>query len=154
MCRIGSPWAVAVAVVALHVSGCGSDGKVRVNGVVTLDNTPVEGAIVTFHPVDQSQGKIAHATTDKGGGFQLGTTKSDDGAFPGEYKVTVGYAEGAEPPAAKGLKDAFTGFEKAQGQKAKPPKYRIPAQFSDPAKSPLTQKVPADGQVVLALKSK
>jgi len=139
------------AALALAVSGCGGDGKVSVNGVVTLDGQPIEGAIVTFIPVAK-EGQIAHGTTDKEGAFQLTTTKPNDGALPGEYKVTVVYAEGAEPPPAKGLKEAFTGYEKAQGQKRKAPKYSIPSEYTDPAKTSLKQKVPAEGKVVLALK--
>src|SRR5262249_2016105 len=113
-----------------------------------------EGAMVTFIPVDQKPGQIATGTTDKDGGFQLTTTQPNDGAFPGEYKVTVVYAEGAEPPPAKGVKEAFQGFEKAQGQERKPPKYKIPEKYRLGAKTDLKQKVPADGKVTLALKSK
>src|SRR5262245_41289508 len=111
-------WAMgAAALMALAVPGCGGGGKVKVTGVVTPDDRPVEGALVTFIPVDQKGGQIATGTTDKEGGFQLGTTKPNDGAFPGQYKITVVYAEGAEPPPARGMKEAFQGFEKAQGQK-------------------------------------
>ena len=152
MCRRHASWPLVAAAIALAVSGCGGDGKVSVNGVVTLDGQPIEGAIVTFIPVAKDQGQIAHGTTDKEGAFQLTTTKPNDGAFPGEYKGTVVYAEGAEPPPAKGVKDAFTGFEKAQGQKRKAPKYSIPSEYSDAAKTTLKQKVPAEGRVVLALK--
>src|SRR5207245_2198960 len=154
MSRARLTWATVVVAAALAASGCGSDGKVSVSGQVTLDTQPVEGAIVTFIPVNETQGKIAHGTTDKDGVFQLSTSKPNDGAFPGEYKVTVVYAEGAEPPAAKGMKEAFTGFEKAQEQKLKPPKYNVPASYGDADKTDLRQKVPADGKVILALKSK
>jgi hypothetical protein len=154
MARARLPWAVAVLAAVVTSGGCGGDGKVSVNGVVMLDNQPVEGAIVTFIPLDDTKGKIAHGTTDKAGAFQLTTTTPNDGCFPGEYKVTVLYAEGAEPPAAKGMKEAFTGFEKAQGQKLKPPKYKIPPGYDDAEKTILRQKVPPDGKVILALTSK
>jgi hypothetical protein len=52
------------------------------------------------------------------------------------------------------MKEAFTGFEKAQGRKLKAPKYRIPPGYGDPARTDLRQKVPADGPVVLELKKK
>jgi hypothetical protein len=147
-------WAVVLAALAPGVAGCGGGGKVQVTGVVTLDSRPVEGAMVTFIPVAKDRGQIAHGTTDKDGVFRLSTSKPNDGAFPGEYKVTVVYAEGAEPPPAKGVKEAFQGFQKAQRQKRKPPKYNIPARYGDPARTDLRQNVPADGQVTLALKSK
>jgi hypothetical protein len=154
MCRGHWSWALLFAAVALAVAGCGGDGKVSVSGVVTLDGQPVEGAVVTFIPVEKNQGQFAHGTTDKDGAFQLSTTKPNDGAFPGEYKVTVVYAEGAEPPPAGGVREAFAGFQKAQGQKRKAPKYRIPDEYGDPARTGLRQKVPAEGRVVLALKKK
>lgn len=147
-----SAWAAMVAAAVLAVSGCGGNGKVSVNGRLTLDQQPVEGALVTFIPVVEKQGQIAHGTTDKDGVFQLTTTKPNDGAFPGEYKVTVVYAEGAEPPPAKGVKEAFTGFEQAKN--LKPPKYKIPAKYENPETTDLRQKVPAGGEVILALKSK
>src|SRR5262245_34277421 len=91
--------AAAAVVVALAGPGCGNR-KVKVSGVVTLDGQPVEGAVVTFIPVDAGKGQNALGTADKEGVFQLTTSKSNDGAFPGEYKVVVTYAEGAEPPPA------------------------------------------------------
>jgi hypothetical protein len=41
-----------------------------------------------------------------------------------------------------------------QQQKKKPPKYVIPAKYSDPGKTVLRSKVPANGAVTLDLKSK
>jgi hypothetical protein len=154
MCRRRSSWPLVVACVVLAVSGCGGDGKVRVNGTVTLDGQPLEGAIVTFLPVEKGQGQIAHGTTDKDGAFDLTTSRPNDGAFPGEYKVTVVYAEGAAPPPSGNVKDAFAGLKKAQGQKLKAPKFSIPGEYGDPARTTLRQKVPAEGRVVLALKKK
>jgi hypothetical protein len=154
LCRVYLSWVVIAAVVALAAAGCGGDGKVSVSGVVTLNSEPVEGAVVTFIPVEKNRGQVAHGTTGRDGTFRLTTSKPNDGAFPGEYKVTVVYAEGAEPPPAKGMKDAFTGFVKAQGQQRKAPKYRLPDHYGDPARSGLSQKVPPEGQVILALKSK
>jgi hypothetical protein len=151
MARTRFSWA-AMAVVALAGPGCGG-GKVKVSGVVTLDGQPIEGAMVAFVPVDEGKGAMAHGTTDKDGVFQLTTTKPNDGAAPGEYKVTVVYAEGAEAPPAGGMKEAFEGFEKAHKQKQKPPRYNVPARYGDPAKTDLRQKVPPDGKVTFDLKS-
>jgi Domain of unknown function (DUF6795) len=146
-------WLACGVALALAGPGCAGRGKVKVSGVVTLDGRPVEGAMVTFVPTGKETTHVAHATTDKDGQFSLSTSQPGDGAYPGEYKVTVVYAEGAVPPAAEGMKAAFEGFEKAQKKKRKkPPKYDIPARYSDPATTDLTQRVPAGGQVQLALK--
>jgi hypothetical protein len=73
------------------VAGCG--GKftpVPVNGVVTLNGTPVEGATVSFYAVgDEKDGRPAHGTTNKDGEFRLSTLGNEDGALPRRYKVVV-----------------------------------------------------------------
>jgi hypothetical protein len=154
MSRVHLSLAVIAVGLALVLSGCGGSGKVKVEGVVTLDGTPVEGALVAFTPVSKTEGQVCQGTTDKDGKFRLTTTKPDDGALPGEYKVTVVYAEGAEPPPSQDVKGAFTGFEKAATQKLKPPKYNVPAKYQDPDQSGLKQKIPPAGKIEFALKSK
>jgi hypothetical protein len=141
--------AVAAALVSF---GCGSGGTVKVNGVVLLDGKALPGATVTFVPADAGKGKMATGTTDKDGNFQLTTAKPNDGAFPGDYKVTVTHAEGAEPPPAAGMKEAMQGFEKAQRQR-KPSQSKVPPKYADANKTDLTQKVPTAGKVTLELKS-
>lgn len=141
-----------VAALSLFVGvGCGG-GKVKVNGVVTLDGKPIEGAMVTFHPKG-GQGKSAFGTTDKDGNFQLTTKDNNDGAFAGEYNVTVVYAEGAAAPPADDVKGAMTGMEKASRGKQKAPKFIVPAKYATPDQSPLKQTVPPSGKVTLDLKS-
>jgi hypothetical protein len=151
MCRAHFSWA-AVAVVVLAGPGC-SGGLVKVNGVVLLDGQPLEGAVVTFVPVEADKGRSATGTTDKEGNFQLSTTKPNDGVAPGEYKVTVVYAEGPVPAPAGGMKEAFESFEKGHKDKQKPPRFNVPAKYGDPSKTDLRQKVPTDGKVTLDLKS-
>ena len=154
MHRVRWLWAAVFMIVALAGPGCGGR-LVKVNGVVTLDGQPIEGAMVTFLPVEAGKGQNAQGSADKDGVFQLTTTKPNDGAFPGEYKVTVTYSEGAEAPPSGNMKDAFAGFEKAQKQKRPPPKYVILPKYNDPAKTELRQKVPPpEGKVILDLKSK
>ena len=150
-------WLPAAALVAgaLGMIGCSSGGKSKVNGVVTLDGQPLPGAVVTFVPADMATGKMASGTTDNSGNFQLTTATPNDGAFPGDYKITVVYAEGAEAPkGATGMKEAFQGYEKEQKKKRPPPKFVVPAKYADPAKTDLKQKVPPSGKVTLELTSK
>ena len=70
---------------ALGFSGCG-EKPVPVNGIVTLDGKPVEGATVTFGTDD---GKRSYGGfTDASGAFSL-SGGGVLGALPGTYKVTV-----------------------------------------------------------------
>jgi hypothetical protein len=147
-------WLLAAAVAAaLGSLGCGG-GTVKVNGVVTLDSKALPGATVTFVPVDVAKGKMATGTTDENGEFRLTTAKPNDGAFPGEYKVTVVYAEGAAPPPASGMKEAMEGYQKAQKERPKtPPKFKVPSKYADPNQTDIKQKVPPGGKVTIDLKS-
>lgn len=70
----------------LPLAGCGGSGMVKVTGTVLLDGAPVESAAVMFMP---TSGRPAEGFTDAQGNFSLQTTDPNDGAEPGEYKVTV-----------------------------------------------------------------
>jgi hypothetical protein len=143
------------AVLVVAAFGCGRNGPVRVEGKVLLDGQPLKGAMVSFLPEDPG-GRAAHGMTVADGSFKLTTTQPDDGAWPGNYKVTVTYSEPVQlaGPAASS-QEAMQAFEKAaQEQKKKPPKVVIPAKFSDAGKTVLRQKVPPDAPVSLELTSK
>jgi hypothetical protein len=147
-------WGALIATLALTGGGCGSkSGLTKVHGTVTLDGTPVENAQVVFFPVEGSTGKHATGRTGPDGAFQLTTTTPNDGAFPGDYKVVVQYEEGAEVPAGKNVKEVFQGIGNAP-RKKKPPRYIIPAKYSDLSKTELAQKVPPAAPVELKLQSK
>jgi hypothetical protein len=143
---------VAVALLLVGV-GCNSNSPVSVRGTVTLDGKPVEGALVLFLP--EGTGRQASGQTGADGSFRLTTIDVNDGAFPGNYKVVVQYTEGVVAPPAQNMREAFEGLDKAKRTAKKtPPKYVIPAKYSDPAKTELRQAVPTDGPVNLALVSK
>lgn len=85
---------VLVLAVTVFFAGCGKASrglKVEyVEGVVTYDGAPVEGAHVTFYP-SGSGGEAAGGVTDSAGVYKL-TSESGDidkGAIAGTYKVTV-----------------------------------------------------------------
>jgi len=146
---------VLLGVVALAASGCGGKALTKVHGIVTLDGKPVENAMVTFLPSHSGAGKTATGRTGPDGSFQLSTRDHDDGALPGDYLVIVQYEEGTVVPPAANVKQAHEGLRKAAQQRnKKPPKYVIPVTYSDPNKTVLKQKVPAEGTVKLELKSK
>jgi hypothetical protein len=90
--------AVATALLAL-TAGCGSGPKlVPVSGTVTLNNKPLEGAIVQFLP-DPSDpaGQPAEDQTGPEGNYKA-MTKGRSGVVPGKYRVVISKA----PQAAAG----------------------------------------------------
>ena len=70
-------------------AGCGPSRTVtaRVEGRVTLGGQPLEGAAVTFPPVEG--GRLAYGATDPRGQFDLSTFGQGDRAVRGEHVVTV-----------------------------------------------------------------
>lgn len=60
---------------------------IPVTGVVTYQGKPVPDASVMFYPAKGR--KPASGKADASGKFQLSTFGKNDGAIPGEHKVTV-----------------------------------------------------------------
>ena len=89
-----------VALLGLVLSGCGGRGTAPVQGVVTLDGTPVAGATVLFMPDGQDGSRPASGFTSSDGTFRLTTYQADDGALPGKYRVVVQKTEAAKDPGA------------------------------------------------------
>src|SRR5713226_3122156 len=85
--RLGGSALVLAAVLA--GSGCGGAKKlVKVEGKVTLDGAPLDGAMVKFMPQGGS-GQPATGLTGTDGKFRLTTYVTGDGALPGDYSVTI-----------------------------------------------------------------
>jgi hypothetical protein len=157
---------VLIAFLVLAQFGCGGkDQPVKLEGAVTLDGEPVEGAIVSFLP-DEGGGRFAHGMTAKDGSFQLTTYKPDDGALPGDYRVTVTLIpDDDDEDEGKGKEEAPADEKAVDGKQmmaamvrmaaakqralAKSP---VPAIYRDGGQTPLRQIVPAHGKVILALK--
>ena len=143
----------ALAVCGICVaSGCSDNSKpVKVRGVITLDNQPVAGAVVTFL-AQGSSGRDAHGWTRADGSFELTTFSPDDGAFAGEYKVVVYYNE-PESSGGEITDEAKTMQAIGKKPQKKSAKYSIPAKYSDPAKTTLRATVPPSGKLTLNLQS-
>lgn len=79
---------LSLCLLLLCLAGCpGSNGDVgRVEGVVTLDGVPVKEAYVRFYP---ATARASSGKTDDEGHYELRYTRSIDGAFIGEHKVTI-----------------------------------------------------------------
>jgi hypothetical protein len=80
--------------------GCGSNAKVpkwpepiKVTGIVTLDDEPLNGATISFNPVDSTLGTGAIGTTDDSGQYEplsrMPDGKSKYGIIPGKYRVSL-----------------------------------------------------------------
>lgn len=142
--------------------GCGSVKRYKVEGTVLLDGQPVDGATVTFLPEDDKTGQPATAMTDKSGNFKL-STNNVDGAFAGNYKVTITKNKAVEssgpPPTPGGPVDMTKGYLEmmqkrggtAGGQPGgggpAPPKSELPVKYAESATSGFTCKVPTDGPI-------
>jgi hypothetical protein len=154
-----------LGVLVLAGGGCGGSGTVKVRGTVTLDGKPLRGAVVTFVPSGE-KGRAASGATQADGSFQLTTFKPDDGALPGDYKVTVRFDQGVQVFTDANIKEAKEKHEldklmdtpegqaKLAALRRKLPPSPVPAVYSAPERTPLTQKVPPDGPVQFDLSSK
>ena len=94
---LSTSWVRALAALAVLVTtGCHKADANRVPvvpvaGAVVFDGKPTPGALVVFHPAqgDQSPTPPAQGTVRDDGSFELTTYTANDGAPPGEYKVTI-----------------------------------------------------------------
>lgn len=142
-----SPWisrcflCAAVTICA----GCRGDGTVKVSGLVTLDGAPLADVQVNFDS-PTGKGRPSTGITNGEGKFMLTTGKPNDGALPGEYKVTV---VKLAPKADWGGKDAFQKMQIRGNQKIDS---GIHDNYMNLAKTPLKVTVPVKGELVLALK--
>ena len=88
----GSLWwkLVVAGIVAVGIqAGCGGPSNVgQVTGTVTLDDQPLEGALVTFSPTEEG-GSSALGKTDSAGAYTLTYSPGVSGAEIGENRVTI-----------------------------------------------------------------
>lgn len=142
MRAIASSFVLGMAFLA---TGCGGGGvpTLPVNGVVTMDDKPLDGAQVTFYA--EAGGLGGQARTGSDGKFVVvaGDGKSK-GLAPGKYKVTVskmaGMEDGKEP--IRAVTDADI-------------KNDLPAIYSNPTQTRLSFSVTGDGKPIeIKLESK
>ena len=144
-------------------AGCGGSNLVKVRGVVTLDGKPLSSATISFNPIGGA-GRPASGLSDGDGNFQLTTSRTNDGAAPGEYKVTVTKEQAAELveiDLSKGPQGMAAEFaEKRPEARKKMAQARrnapalVPRIYADSTRTPLKQVVPPEGTILLELSSK
>jgi tetratricopeptide (TPR) repeat protein len=86
--------AALLSLVVFRSTLLGHSGRVRVypaQGKVSFEGKPIPGATLFLHPVGVKTPGFPRprAIVAEDGSFVLGTYRKDDGAPPGEYKVTV-----------------------------------------------------------------
>lgn len=128
-------WAVGGLAVFL-LTGC-SDGlpaTLPVSGTVTWQGEPLTDGTVVFHPQEIAEGLPRRNATGKladDGTFSLSTFRTDDGAVPGTYRVTI-HSYLSEPSSSDD--------DQNPGQF----QWRIPQRYGDPSRSKLTANVSPD----------
>ena len=86
---------IVVLALLACVAGCGKRGSSLptqyIEGMVTLDGTPVDDALITFTPVVKEGGVAATGYSDATGKYTLTSVGGDPqrGAIVGDYIVTV-----------------------------------------------------------------
>lgn len=119
-----------------------------VTGTVTLDGQAINGAAVTFKPVEGGTGMPAVGTTDESGVFKVTDMRSDkigSGAMVGEYKVGVLWykpsstANASATGGDSGSEDVKE--DKKARQQATGPDALLPVAYQNPETSGLTATV-------------
>jgi hypothetical protein len=88
---------LGVSVLLVGVLGC-SKPVHPVRGTVTFEGKPLPGGgVITFLPIDGETEKVANGTIAADGSYRLTTSKPDDGARPGEYRVVITQTVDQEP---------------------------------------------------------
>lgn len=122
---------VATAVFAL---GCGSGGpELPVNGIVTMDERPLDGATVIFYP--ETGGKPGAAVTGSDGKFVIVGLQRESGLAPGKYKVTVSKMKFYDEPPVGAITEVDT-------------KNDLAPIYSNPAQTILSYSVTGDGKPI------
>jgi hypothetical protein len=85
---------IVVLLLCVVAQGCGNDLG-RVEGMVSLDEKPLEGGFVTFYPTET--GPISYSDIGSDGWYQI-RTASREGVLPGDYVATVSYRSGPPSP--------------------------------------------------------
>jgi hypothetical protein len=139
---------LGIVCILAALPGCGGPQKahiervVPVSGTLTYRGTPLEFYQVTFVP--DGDRRPAAGVTDAAGKFTLGTNAADDGAPPGNCKVSVLFVG---PPQQMEAGSEVIGA----AAKMPTPKVRIPDKYANADTSELTQEVPARGLTDLKL---
>ncbi|HQF12432.1 MAG TPA: hypothetical protein PLS55_00945 [Thermogutta sp.] len=134
---------LSFALVAIVGCGKGTDPNrpktVKAGGVVLYNGQPVEGAVVTLVPMDNSSPRGAVGQTDAQGRFSLTSFDPNDGAVPGKYYVGIAKVVLEDAPPGQ------TGPGGEQDPEAKVARDLLPLKYKIPQQSGLTAEITASG---------
>jgi len=147
--RRGAMGLIGMLVVPLMLvtGGCGGNRGPKVEyveGVVTLNGSPVGGASVGFSPVDRTVGLSAGGKTDAEGRYRLtavGGGKERAGTAVGEYAVSITKIEIVPPDEPQPPPPVW--WNPSLGPKPVPIRALIPEAYGDPATAGLRVSVKA-----------
>lgn len=140
--------ALAAVVASAMLGGCGDDGlgtRYPVSGSVTYKGEPVASASITFYPAGAPTGDQRGATgVVDGGWYTLSTAGGDDGAFPGDYVVSLTARNPDLTEAQSNIEGKGGSMRQDDVAKAfKNAKGAIPLKYESPESGGLTAKVEA-----------
>jgi hypothetical protein len=145
---------IIILLISLAFSGCMTKPYTGpktyfVDGTITLDGLPLEGADIQFQP-KENVGEIAVGKSVSAGNFKLSSIQGlpEQGAMAGTYTVTVSKIEPVQ--LSKPKVDPVSGDSITQTSKE-----ILPAIYQDPIKTPLEVTITTGrNQIHLDLKSK
>ena len=136
---------LALGLLASVLGGCGGEEGpkvVFVNGAVSVNGKPLEGAGVTFVPEPgPRESTTGNGTSDSSGRYRL-RTRYGDGVAPGKYKVTISLLAAAGPGTKPG--DPIEG-DRIMAVRAGRARQKFPA-YANAATTPFTADVPESGR--------
>ena len=144
--------AAACGLALVLVLGCGGDDgmgrRYPVHGRVMYRSQPLEIGRITFHPLDATGTPRDATGTVRDGSYTLSTIGGNDGALPGNYRVTIAAYSAVptklQPIVKGGAARPFDVMSKAAMMKAaRQAKSLIPTKYMSPRRSPLTREVKA-----------
>lgn len=136
----------------LVMLGCAEGGPkvVPVGGKVSLKGKPVSGASITFS--QEGSPRNAFGETDSEGKYQLTTYAANDGATPGEHKISVSKPTiGMTPPSAGDFGADYGKAMMESRAKKKVINTDIPGKYTDMKTTPLKRNVDSKGPNVIDL---
>jgi hypothetical protein len=144
----------------LAALGCGSDvpdfpDVAPVTGTVKHAGKPVEGATITFNPATPGEGKFAATATSAADGTYTLTTffspaAVEEGAVPGDYKVTVMKSPPFDPSKVPAHGDDVVVRDVPETA----PTYLLPKQYAAVETTPLTASIKEGQDNVVPLELK
>jgi hypothetical protein len=121
--------AVALCTLILNLTGCGGNGDRpvlgQVTGIVTLDNEPLTGTVVVFHPDD---GRPARGKTDEDGKYELTYIGQTLGSKVGHNRVEIAPSEEREDDDE--IEDTRNTENVGAAKRSKRGKIQVPARYN------------------------